>query len=114
APRLQGAHFVAPLQHRPPPLGLDVVLEQHAVVPVVVAGADPAVDLRTLEDEAAPLAQRHDLVHGHDVLAHRWRSYSASLRVRASDSHSVSQFDGSNVAGPPKLSTVVPGSRATA
>ena len=33
-------------QHRAPPLVLDVVLEQHAVVAVVVGRADAAVDLR--------------------------------------------------------------------
>ena len=39
-------------------------------MPVVVGRADAAVDLRGGEDEAAALAQRHDLVHGHDVVGH--------------------------------------------
>jgi hypothetical protein len=34
-------------------------------VAVVVGRADAAVDLRGGEDEAAPLAQRDDLVHRH-------------------------------------------------
>ena len=67
--RVERDHVVALLQHRAPPLRLDVVLEQHAVVAVVLARADPAVDLAAGEDEAAPLAQRHDLVHRHDVCA---------------------------------------------
>ncbi len=47
-----------------------VVLEQHPVVAVVVGGADPAVDLGGGEDEAAPLGERDDLVHGHGVVGH--------------------------------------------
>ena len=71
--RVEGHHVVALLDHRPPPLGLDVVLQQHAVVAVVVGGGEPAVDLRGLEDEAAPLAQGDDLVHGHLGGAARFR-----------------------------------------
>ena len=41
---------------------LDVVLEQHPVVAVVVGRADPSVDLGGGEDEAAALAERDDLV----------------------------------------------------
>jgi putative FmdB family regulatory protein len=61
--RVDRDDVVAILQHRPPPLGLDVVLEQHAVVPVVVGRAEAAVDLRGGKDEAAPLAERDDLLH---------------------------------------------------
>jgi hypothetical protein len=43
--RVQGDDVVALLQHRAPPLGLDVVLEQHAVVAVVVCRSHSAVDL---------------------------------------------------------------------
>src|SRR4051812_17240037 len=60
---VEGHDVVALLDHRAPPLVLDVRLEQHAVVPVVVRGAEPAVDLGRLEQEAAPLAERDDLVH---------------------------------------------------
>ena len=45
---------VALLHHRRQPAGLDVVLQQDAVVAVVVGGAEAAVDLRGGEDEAAP------------------------------------------------------------
>jgi len=58
---------VALLHHRAPPLGLDARLEQHAVVSVVVGRGQPAVDLRGLEDEPPPLAERDDLVHRDDV-----------------------------------------------
>ena len=37
-------------------------------MPVVIGVGDAAVDLRGGEDQAAALAQRHDLVHRHDVL----------------------------------------------
>ena len=67
--RVERDHVVALLEHRPPPLVLDVVLEQHAVVAVVVARPEAAVDLAAREHEAAPLAQRHDLVHRHGVVA---------------------------------------------
>ena len=46
------------------PQRADVVLHQHAVVAVVVGRAEAAVDLRGREDEAAPAAERDDLVHG--------------------------------------------------
>ena len=81
--RVERHDVVALLQHRPPPLALDVVLEQHAVVAVVVARADPAVDLAALEDEPAPLAQRDDLVHGDGVVGHRARDASQRWRRRA-------------------------------
>src|SRR4029450_10206397 len=60
--RVQRDDVFALLQHRPPPLVLDVVLEQDAVVPIVVGVGVPAVDLRRREDEAAPLAGGDDLV----------------------------------------------------
>ena len=63
--RVEGDDVVALLQHRPPPLAFDVVLEQDAVVAVVVGRADPAVDLRGGEDEAPALAEGDDLVHRH-------------------------------------------------
>jgi putative FmdB family regulatory protein len=67
---VEGDDVVALGQHRPPPLVLDVRLEQPPVVAVVVRRSEPAVDLGAGEDEAAALAQRHDAVHG-DVGGHR-------------------------------------------
>ena len=64
---VQGHDVVAAEDHRPPPLALDVGLQQHAVVAVVVGRGQPAVDLRGREHEATPLAQGDDLVHGHGV-----------------------------------------------
>jgi hypothetical protein len=64
---VEGDDVVALADHRLPP-GVDhVALEQDAVVPVVVRVGDSAVDLRGGEDQPAALAQRDDLVHGHDV-----------------------------------------------
>ena len=65
--RVEGDDVVAVLEHRPPPLVLDVVLQQDPVVAVVVGRAEAAVDLRGGEDEAAPLAERDDLLHRHRV-----------------------------------------------
>ncbi len=65
--RVQRDDVVAVADHRPPPLALDVVAQQHPVMAVVVGRAEPAVDLRGRKDEATPLAERHDLVHGHRV-----------------------------------------------
>ena len=65
--RVEGDDVVALLDHGPPPLRPDVRLQQDAVVAVVVRRGQPAVDLRGLEDEAAALAERHDLVHRHAV-----------------------------------------------
>ena len=49
---------VLPLaHHRVEPQALHVLLEQDAVVTVVVRRAEPAVDLRRREDEAAPAAE---------------------------------------------------------
>ena len=69
--RVERDDVVAVADHRLPPGVDDVALEQDAVVPVVVGVRDPAVDLGGGEDEAAPLAQRDDLVHRGDVVGHR-------------------------------------------
>ncbi len=68
--RVQRDDVVALLQHRPPPLLLDVVLEQHPIVAVVVARSEPAIDLAAGEHEAPPLAERDDLVHRDDIGGH--------------------------------------------
>ena len=66
--RVQGDDVVAQLEHRAPPLVLDVVLQEDAVVPVVVGVRETAVDLGRREDEPAPLAQGDDRVHRERVL----------------------------------------------
>ena len=65
--RVEREDVVALLHHRLQPGVLDVLLQEDAVVAVVVGGAEPAVDLRRREDEAAPASERDDLVHGHGV-----------------------------------------------
>ena len=65
--RVDRHDVVALLQHRPPPLLLDVALQQHAVVAEVIRRAHTPVDLRGGEHEPAALAQRHDLLHRHAV-----------------------------------------------
>ena len=69
---------VALLHHRLEPARLDVLLEEHAVVAVVVRRAEPAVDLRRREDEAAPAASETilsivTLGHGAPTLPSRHR-----------------------------------------
>src|SRR3712207_8568804 len=68
------------------PLALHVALEQHAVVAEVVGRAEAPVDLRAREDEAAPLAQRDDLVHGDDVRSEE-RRVGKECRSRWSPYH---------------------------
>ena len=51
---VEGDDVLALANHRLEPARLDVLLHQHAVVPVVVRRAEPAVDLRGGEHEAAP------------------------------------------------------------
>src|SRR5690606_33504433 len=55
---VQADDVVAPLDHRPPPLALDVLLELDAQRAVVPSGAGTAVDIAALVHEAAALAER--------------------------------------------------------
>src|SRR5207302_7195250 len=68
--RVERDDVVALEDHRLEPARFDVVLEQDAVVAVVVGRAEAAVDLRAREDEAAPAGQRDDLVHGDGLRRH--------------------------------------------
>ena len=61
--RVEGDDVVPLAHHRLEPARLDVLLEQDAVVAVVVRRAEAAVDLARREDEPAPLRERDDLVH---------------------------------------------------
>jgi hypothetical protein len=63
--RVERHDVVALLDHRLPPGADHVVLQEDAVVPVVIRVGDPAVDLGGGKDQAATLAERNDLVHGH-------------------------------------------------
>ena len=49
-------------------------------MPVVIGVGDPAVDLGRGEDQAAPLAERDDLVHGHR--AGHWAEQAIGVRSR--------------------------------
>ena len=60
---VEADHVVAQLHHRAPPGVLDVAQQQHADGPVVVGGAEAAVDLGRREHEAAALRQVDDLLH---------------------------------------------------
>jgi hypothetical protein len=55
----------------PPPGLLDVVAQLDAEGAVVPHPVEAAVDLAAGEDEAAPLAERHQLLHGHFGLGHQ-------------------------------------------
>jgi hypothetical protein len=79
---------VAFLHHRLDPAGADVVLQQDAVVPVVVPGPEAAVDLGRWKDEAPAATQRDDLLHRHgiggggDAFLHRRASTLPPPRAR--------------------------------
>ena len=68
--RVESDHVIALRQQRTPPFAFDVGLQQHTVMAEVVGRAEAAVNLRGGEDEAAPLAERDDLVHCHCVFSH--------------------------------------------
>src|SRR5262249_56255253 len=65
--RVERDDVVALAHHRLHPARLDVVLEQDAVVPVVVRRAESAVDLARREDEPTPARERDELVHRDDI-----------------------------------------------
>ena len=60
--RVEADHVVPLLDHGPPPLVLDVPQQLNPERAVVVGGANPAVDLGGLEDEAALLGEVGDRV----------------------------------------------------
>ena len=78
---VEGDDVVAILEHRLPPLRLDVVLQQDAVVAVVVRGTDAAVDLRGREDEPSALAKGDDSIHRDDVGGHACQRTCDLVRV---------------------------------
>src|SRR4029453_11249672 len=51
------------VHHHVPPCVAEIVLELHAERAVVPEAVDAAIDLGRLEDEAAPLAERHQALH---------------------------------------------------
>src|SRR5438105_13732794 len=60
--RVEEGDILALLHERALPLALHVLLQEDAVVAVVVRRAEPAVDVRGGVDEAAPPRQRRDLL----------------------------------------------------
>src|SRR5436190_3037632 len=82
--RVQGEDVIALLKHCSPPAVLEVVLEQHPVVPVVVTRPEPPVDLTRCKHEAASLGQRHDLVH-RDYVGSGHRTGMLTAVVRCPD-----------------------------
>src|SRR5262249_39432413 len=68
---VESLDVVARVDHRTPPAILQVLLELDAERTVVPDGAEASVDLGGLEDESAPLCERHELVHeagiGHQI-----------------------------------------------
>ena len=61
--RFEAGDVVALADHGVPPKFLDVALEFRAERAVVPKTVDAAVNLGGLENEPAPLAQRHDFFH---------------------------------------------------
>jgi hypothetical protein len=72
--RIEPLDVVAHADHRVPPAVLEILLELDAEGAVVPHRAGSAVDLGRLEDEAAPLGERHELFHDVRVCADRGHS----------------------------------------
>ena len=85
--RIQPFDVVARTHHRVPPAILDVLLELHTKRTVVPHRARATVDLGGLEDEAAPLAQRHQLVHHVGLRSHRNRRVEVRKGYAARSCH---------------------------
>ena len=79
--RVERNDVVALADHRLEPARLDVLLHQHAVVPVVVGRAEPAVDLGRREHEPAPACERDDLLHRYRVGHSSGRYWYTRARV---------------------------------
>ena len=89
--RVERDDVVALAHHRLEPARLDVLLEQHPVVAVVVRRAEPPVDLRRWEHEPAPLRERDDLVH-RDGVGHPRDVTGAARAVTQRRVPSVSRY----------------------
>jgi hypothetical protein len=88
--RVQQDDVLAPLDHRVLPRGLDVLLQEHAVVAVVVRRSEAAVDVRGGEDERAATAEggnlldrRHALVTLQLLRAHGVETSVIGVSARA-------------------------------
>src|SRR5882762_2152094 len=77
--RVEPLDVLAVVHHRAPPALLDVFLELDAQRAVVPYRAEAAVDLRGLEHEAAPLGQRHELLHYFVGCRHEGRKIDGPL-----------------------------------
>ena len=63
-------HVVALLDKVAPPSVLDVAPQFDAERPIVEKSVYTTVNFRGLENETAPLAKRHDFLHGHTFFTH--------------------------------------------
>ena len=90
--------ILALLGHAAPPVVLDVALEFRAQWAVVPEAVQAAVDFGGLKDEAAPLAQRHDLFH--EFVGFRLGHRSASLVTEGPDVKGSARFATEN---PPEM-----------
>ena len=78
--RVEALDVIARAHHRVPPAILEVLLELDAERAVVPHRPGAAVDLGGLEDEAAPLAERHELLH--DIGMRRHGCHDGADRAR--------------------------------
>ena len=66
-------HIIVILHHGPPPVATDIIAEFDAKGAEVIDASHAAVDLGVGVDEAAPLAERNDLVDGYQgSVLHFW------------------------------------------
>jgi hypothetical protein len=78
--RVEPFDVAAGANHRLPPAILEIPFQLHAKRPVIPHRAGATIDLGRLEDEAAALAQRHELVHHIGVGAYHGHGTSCSGR----------------------------------
>ena len=70
---LDADHIIVILHHGPPPVATDIIAEFDAKGAEVIDASHAAVDLGVGVDEAAPLAERNDLVDGYQgSVLHFW------------------------------------------
>src|ERR1700674_5402350 len=84
---VQTLDVVSRAHHRVPPPVLEILFQLYAERTVIPDGAGAAVDLRGLEDEAAPLGERHELLHHIGVVWHRGKLEAGGGAREAGASH---------------------------
>src|SRR5262249_11747178 len=108
---------VSSANHRMPPAVLDVLLELHTERPVIPNRPRAAIDLGGLENESAPLRERHELLHDVGVCGHArhdrawgrevgWARANRKCNLTAYESRSRLTFAGGGAGFPSSFATI--------